>query len=337
MQAETEDDIDLLELASSIIKRTLKHKVLAIVLFILVVGMAFALALLSTPFYQTNAKIIYQASGGSQASGLSALAALAGVSTSKGDDPSAYLSDIILSNNMLQSVLAEKWKISKALPDTLTPVDLQTLWKIKPDTTKDDWQINLEYDMLDLLKKKKYIVFTQDKKSGVITLTTEFEDPQVSFDVNNFIFKQLNDILINKMHFKASGNRKFAEERLAEIKENLKEAEENLRRFRQRNRLRIDPAEELEDARLQREVLMNQEIMIQLQKQYEIAKIEEARDMPVLDIIDKPMKPIQKSKPKRKLIILAGGVAAVFFSIMAVVLFDLFLEKKSVWRKHVSG
>jgi uncharacterized protein involved in exopolysaccharide biosynthesis len=237
---------------------------------------------------------------------------------------------------MLQSVLAEEWKVSKALPDTSVPVSLQTLWEVKPDTTKEDWQTRLEYGMLAALKKGKYIVFSQDKKSGVITLSTEFQDPRVSFDVNNFIFKQLNDFLMNKMHFKATENRKFTEERLAEVKKNLQDAEESLRRFRQRNRLRIDPADELEDARFQREVLMNQEIMIQLQKQYEIAKMEEARDMPVLDVIDTPMMPIDKSKPKRKMIVMAGGAAAVFFSIMAAVLFDLFLEKKSVWRKYVS-
>jgi uncharacterized protein involved in exopolysaccharide biosynthesis len=336
MQTENEEEIDLLELVMSIMRRTLKHKVLVILVFMLVAGMAFAVALLSTPFYQTEAKIIYQTSGGSQSGGLSALAALAGVSTSKGDDPSAYLQDIILSNNMLQSILAEKWRVSKALPDTITPVDLQTLWKIEPDTTLEDWQTRLEYGMLGSLKKGKYIVFSQDKKSGVITLSTEFEDPQVSFDVNNFIYNQLNDILKNKMHFKASENRKFTEERLAEVKDNLKEAEESLRRFRQRNRLRIDPADELEDARLQRDVLMNQEIMIQLQKQYEIAKIDEARDMPVLDVIDIPMKPIDKSKPKRRLIVMAGGVAAVFFAVLFAVLYDVFLEKRGTWRKHAS-
>jgi uncharacterized protein involved in exopolysaccharide biosynthesis len=336
MQTETEKEIDLLELIFSIVKRALKHKAWVIFTFIFVVGLAFAAALLLTPFYKTEAKIIYQTSGGPQSSNLSALAALAGVSTSKGDDPSAYLSDIILSNYMLQSILAEKWKVTKALPDTLTPVTLQTLWKIEPDTTKEDWQIKLEYDMLKALKKGNYIVFSLDKKSGVITLSTEFQDPQVSFDVNNFVFKQLNDILINKMHFKASENRKFTEERLAEVKESLKEAEENLRRFRHRNRLRIDPTDELEDARLQRDVLMNQEIMIQLQKQYELAKIDEARDMPVLDVIDMPMKPIEKSKPKRRLIVLAGGMAAVFFSILIAVLYDMFLEKKSSWRKYVS-
>jgi len=335
MQTQSEEEIDLLELMLSIIKRTLKHKVLAVWVFVIVAGGAFAFAFLSTPFYQTESKIIYQTSGSPQSGGLSALAALAGVSTSKGDDPSAYLQDIILSNNMLKSILAEKWKVSVALPDTLTPVDLQTLWKIKPDTTKENWQKKLEYGMLSALKKNKYIIFSQDKKSGVITLSTEFQDPQVSFDVNNFIYNQLNDILKNKMHFKASENRKFTEERLLEVKDNLKEAEESLRRFRQRNRLRVDPADELEDARLQRDVLMNQEIMIQLQKQYEIAKIDEARDMPVLDVIDLPMKPIEKSKPKRKLIVLVGGMAAIFFAILFSVFYDMFLEKKATWRKDV--
>ena len=335
MQSEdNEEEIDLLELVSSIIKRTLKHRALAVAVFILVLGMAFAVALLSTPFYQTHAKIIYQTSGSSQNSGLNTLAAIAGVSNSRGDDPSAYLSDIILSNDMLQAILSEKWKVSKALPDTSTPVSLQTLWKIEPDTTLEDWEIKLEYGMLESLKKGSYIVFSQDKKSGVITLTTEFQDPQVSFDMNNFIYKQLNDILKNKMHFKATENRKFIEERLSEIKDNLKEAEESLRRFRHRNRLRLDPTDELEDARLQRDVLMNQEIMIQLQKQYEAAKIDEARDMPVLDIIDTPMKPIEKSKPKRKMIVLAGGMAAVFLSVFIAVLFDIFLEKKHIFRRQ---
>jgi len=335
MQTQSEEEIDLLELMLLIIKRTLKHKVLAGLVFALIVMITFAIAFLSTPFYQTEAKIIYQTTGSPQSSGLGALAILAGVSSYKGDDPSAYLQDIILSNNMFKSILAEKWKVSTALPDTLTPVDLQILWKIKPDTTKENWQMKLEYSMLKSLKKDKYIVFSQDKKSGVITLSTEFEDPQVSFDVNNFIYNQLTYILKNKMHFKASENRKFTEARLLEVKDNLKEAEENLRRFRQRNRLRIDPADELEDARLQRDVLMNQEIMIQLQKQYEIAKIDEARDIPVLDVIDSPLKPIEKSKPKRKLIVLAGVVAAIFFTILFTVLYDIFLEKKATWRKNV--
>jgi len=334
-ETENEEEIDLLELVLSIARRTLKHKVLAILIFLLITGAAFHVALNATPFYKAEAKIVYQAAGGSQGN-LNALAALAGVSTSKGDDPSAYLKDIILSNYMLKLILAEEWKVSKALPDTSTPVSLKVLWKVKPDTTKEDWQIRLEYGMLGALKNGKYIDFSQEKKSGVITLTTEFQDPQVTLDVNNFIFKQLNDILLNKMHFKASENRKFTEERLEEVKANLKESEEALRSYRIRNRLRMDPTEQMEDNRLQREVMTNQEIMIQLKKQHELAKIEEARDMPVLDILDEPMKPIDKSKPKRKQIVMIGFVAAVFFAVLFATFLDLFLEKKSVWRKHVS-
>ncbi|MCL2208312.1 MAG: Wzz/FepE/Etk N-terminal domain-containing protein [Fibromonadales bacterium] len=333
-EIENEEEIDLFELVLSIVRRTLNHKVLAIFIFLLVIGAAFGIALTAIPFYKTESKIIYQTSG--KQGDLSALALLAGVSTAKSDDPSTYLSDIILSNYMLKLILAEEWKVSKALPDTSTPVSLQTLWKIKPDTTKEDWQIRLEYGMLGALKKGNYIVFSQDKRNGVITLTTEFQDPQVTLDVNNFIFKQLNDILLNKMHFKASENRKFTEERLADVKLNLKESEEALRSYRMKNKLRMDPTEQLEDSRLQREVLTNQEIMIQLQKQHELAKIEEARDMPVLDILDEPMKPIDKSKPKKKMIVMAGFAAAVFCAILFATFWDIFLEKKSVWRKHVS-
>lgn len=342
-EKDDDDEIDLLELTISIIRRTWRRKVLAAVSFVLVLGIAFYVAMTAVTFYKTEAKIIYQAASSSTTGGnLGALASLAGLSMKKGDDPSAYLEDIILSRYMLQSILNEKWLLSKALPDTdmdtLTPVPLQTLWKIKPDTTHEGWQIALEHGLIGTLRggRHKYIVFTQDKKTGIIKLTTEFQDPRVSFDVNNFIFNQLNDILLNRMHFKASENRKFIEERLAEMRQTLKESEDDLRMFRQRNKLRIDPTEELEDARLLREVTTNQGIMIQLRTQYELAKIEEARDMPVLDIIDASTRPIYPSKPKRKLIVLIGGMAAVFFAILFASLYDIFLEKKDTWRKYVS-
>ena len=330
---EDEEEIDLGALIGSMLIRILRHKFLFASVFIFVVAIAFAIALLSTPFYTATTKIIYQ-SKTSGSGGMSALAALAGVSTATGDDPSAYLQDIIKSNRIISPILDRKWQLTKLFGENNFEQDsvfLEELWEVEADTTVENWELKKRYNLLKRLsgEKSEYISYEQDKKSAVITLTTLFEDPQIALDVNLFLMQELNDVLVNKMNFKASENRRFIEERLAEVKDALAAAENTLKNYRQRNRLREDPADRLEEERLQRNVLINQEIMIQLQKEYEMAKIEEVRDLPVLDVIDPPVLPIEKSKPKRKLIVLAGGVAAIFFAALFAIGLDLWHEKKN--------
>jgi uncharacterized protein involved in exopolysaccharide biosynthesis len=333
-----DEEIDLGALLVSLISRVLRHKAVVVVVFLLVIAGAFAVALLSQPFYSCTTKLVYQTAGGGASSSLSSLAALAGVSTGAASDPSAYLQDIVTSTPTMEAMLARKWKVSDtSLTQGADSATLETIWKVEPDTTQPNWETAKFYGMLKRLQKGSYITYAQDKKSGLITITTEFEDPQVAYDANLFLMEELNNTLVNKMNFKASENRKFVESRLDEVKEALRGAENDLRRFRERNRLRQDPADQLEDDRRQREVLIQQELFIQLQKQFEMAKIEEVRDLPVIDVIDPPLLPIEKSKPKRRMIVMAGGVAAVFFALLAAVALDLWQEKRGVLRQMLKG
>jgi len=52
-----------------------------------------------------------------------------------------------------------------------------------------------------------------------------------------------------------------------------------------------------------------------LAKQYELAKIDEAKDATVIQVMDKAIEPDRKSKPKRALIFLLSTLAALFVSI----------------------
>lgn len=323
---ENDDEIDLLELLAKV----QKHARLAVAVCLVVCAGAVVIALLSTPFYQSVTKMVYQSSAKSTGS-LSSLASLAGISMGSSDasDASAYMGDLVLSDDLLGQLLDRTWKVSRALPDTSTPVLLETLWKDEADTTMPDWQAWKREMLLQRLTKGSYVTFDQDKKSGVMTITTEFEDPRVAYDVNVFLYKQLNDMLIHKMNFKAKANREFIEGRLTEVKADLVRSEEVLKNFREANRLRQDPDYQLREGRLTRDVSLNQEIMLQLQKQYESAKIEEAKDLPVLDIIDSPRIPVEKSKPKRRMIAMGGLAGGIILGILAALGYDAWLE----WRR----
>ena len=64
-----------------------------------------------------------------------------------------------------------------------------------------------------------------------------------------------------------------------------------------------------------RSVKFNQALMEMLYKQFELAKIDEAKDYPMIQVLDRAAPPEKKSKPKRALIVILSTLAAFFLSV----------------------
>lgn len=82
----------------------------------------------------------------------------------------------------------------------------------------------------------------------------------------------------------------------------------------------------LEYARRMREVKTQEAIFEQLTKQYEVAKLTEAKDSSSIQVLDDAVVPQKKSKPKRALIVILSTVTAFFISIFAVFLQEFFAK-----------
>ena len=80
----------------------------------------------------------------------------------------------------------------------------------------------------------------------------------------------------------------------------------------------VGKADGMDNLRLLRDVKYNETIFELLAKQYEIAKIDEARDASIVQVLDPAVEPERKSKPKRALITiltaLVAGVLAVIWA-----------------------
>lgn len=74
----------------------------------------------------------------------------------------------------------------------------------------------------------------------------------------------------------------------------------------------------LQYVRLYREVTLQQKIMEFLLPQYELAKIQEAKDTPTVQVLDEAVMPIKRTKPKRAIMVLTAGFLSIFFSVIAV-------------------
>lgn len=88
------------------------------------------------------------------------------------------------------------------------------------------------------------------------------------------------------------------------------------------------PSLGLEYARRLREVKIQEAIFEQLAKQYEAAKLMEAKDSSSLQVLDEAVVPARKSKPERSLIVILSTVTAFFLGVFGAFLLE-YAEKMS--------
>jgi uncharacterized protein involved in exopolysaccharide biosynthesis len=251
-------------------------------------------------------------SAAQQLGSLQQLASSVGI-TAGVTSPSQLYPDILLSETILRPVIYNKYKTENY--DTL--VNLIQFWEF------DDEDENLNYE--DCLGKLREKVLSMDvnKETFVITLSVETTEQQLSADIANYITSQLD---IYQRYFRssnASEQRKFLEGRIDEVKKDLTKAEEALKNFREKNRKVVDSPELLlEQARLQREVELNSTMFIELKKQYELAKLEEIKNTPVVQILDKARPPAEKSSPRRSILVLVAGFLSFIFVATWLVVID---------------
>lgn len=321
------DGLEIIDLRA-MLHRVFKHYWVILASLVLSSLCFLAYAFMITPQYLVETKFVYRSATNTGTSSL-ALSMLSGGQLSLGNEPSQYIEDVLKSSDLLLRVVDVEWVTSSTNPIYLgKPISLFDLWGVIVDSSQSNYQEYRRNQLVNIIKNGDRIRLKKDAITGVLKLSVEVEDPRIAYDISLFLLKELNMSLVRIMSNKAAANRKFIEERLSEVKKDLANAENKLKHYRAKNRLRLDPSDQLEDARLQREVLINQEVMIQLQKQYEMAKIEEAKDLPVLDVIDSPRMPVEKSKPQRKRIVLIGLVLGLIVGAMVALVYDYWLENR---------
>jgi uncharacterized protein involved in exopolysaccharide biosynthesis len=72
----------------------------------------------------------------------------------------------------------------------------------------------------------------------------------------------------------------------------------------------------LELARLTRDLKIQEAIFELLSSQYEQAKIQEAKDTPTIQVLDRAVPPEKRSRPKRAMMVILAGIASLFVGIV---------------------
>jgi uncharacterized protein involved in exopolysaccharide biosynthesis len=166
----------------------------------------------------------------------------------------------------------------------------------------------------------KNVSYTISSRTGVVGLVVKETDPLVAQQVNANILLEIDRWSREEGHRQAVREREFIEQLVADARSRLAQAEQTAKTFLELNRqYESSPELVLEYARLNRDVMLRQQVYNSLTETYEQARIEEVRNPTLLNIVepaDLPVDPQRRQALRTTLMgltvgLLAGMVIAV--------------------------
>ncbi len=333
-------------------------------------AVSLGVALLLAPVYTARTTLLPPGSQqqSSSAAALAALGSLGGLAGGLGAKTPDELYVVLLKSDSVQRALDQRFDLKKRY-EVKTH---ETLRRVLPN----------------------YIRVSSDKKTGVIAVEVDDEDPKFAAELANAHVGEVTKVLGRLAVSEAQLRRVFFEQQLKETKENLIQAERDMQRVQEKSgvivldkqaealiggaaQLRAQIAERevqlkvlrtgateqnpdvlrlvselralrgelarmessqggspgsavdmgvgkipeaaVDFVRARRELKLQETLLESMLRQYEIAKLDEAKEGPVLQQVDVALPPDYKSKPSRALIVLASTLVALLASVAWVV------------------
>lgn len=167
----------------------------------------------------------------------------------------------------------------------------------------------------------------KDKTTNVITLSVETENAKLAQFVAAAYFRELDEYASSERFARLDENRIFIAARLNDAERRLRDVEDSLLNFRERNRnfySSTAPDLQLEQGRWERKVEEIGRVCGLLTEQLEMATIEAKRKKPIVAVLDMPTVPPVKAGPHRLTNILQVTLAALIVISGGIVSLDYF-------------
>ncbi len=156
-----------------------------------------------------------------------------------------------------------------------------------------------------------------EAETGLMTVSVTAQDPVLAASLAGRLVEELRHRVQTLLTQKAREDYEFILERTEEANSELRSARAMLARYDDRNRGLTSPPLLAERDRLRQEVNFATEVFSQYQNELKQAEIEVQRASPVITVLDRPVVPLEPERPRRKVIILIGGLFGLAFGLMA--------------------
>ena len=254
---------------SGYINTIIKHKKLIIIIVIISIATTGIVSFLSPKIYRSQA-IIMHVSSGQQQSSMASIASRFGITSPQTSNVAEIIA--LLNSNILMEKVIKKYN--------LVPVLLGKDIKAKKENEKIWATIN--YMRNNIFKAR------DNKREGVIELSAEYNDPEMSAKILTYILTELTDYMSSEAKRVADTNKKYLESQV---------------------NMNADP-------------LIQQKIYYLIARQIETSMLAEVKENFAFKVIDPPKVPLSKIRPT----IRKNITSAFFISLFAGVFLAFFLE-----------
>ncbi|MEZ5066080.1 MAG: Wzz/FepE/Etk N-terminal domain-containing protein [bacterium] len=290
---------------------------------------ALAVAIFTKPVWKSEAKILPTESemdGGGFS--LAAAASRFGLAMpSASSRMSSLYPQILSSHSIVTRVLDREFDSKRA-----GHAKLYDILKIE-GSTPSEREVWGRTKMLDDVLK-----VDQSIETGVTTMKVFAPESRLAADVAGAFIEELERFLSELRQQEGSRDREFIEARLQEEKEQVAVFEKDLADFRERNK-KIDNSPKLlmEQERLLRQLRIQEEVYIELRRQLEIAQIEEVKSAPLVQVLDPPVAPIFRERPRRAMIMVVGAVGGFVLGLVFAFLAEFVGRQAARSPQRVTG
>jgi uncharacterized protein involved in exopolysaccharide biosynthesis len=249
--------------------------------------------------WTARARIVPQSSAGNL-SRLAGLAAQFGVAvpTGSGGQSPDYYADVLSSDGMLRFLLEEKYTDVEGKP-------LDLVEDLMPSSTLD----KAKKEEFALRKLRKLVSTSSGLKTGVISISVKASDPELAKQIAELAITELNRMNVRAQQQIAGQERMFTDSRLDIARNELRRSEDALENFLRANRVMSGaPQLELAEGRLRRDVSLRQQVVVGLAQSFEQSRLDEVRNVPLLSVVEKPVRP---ALPNSRLLLIKGLFAAL--------------------------
>jgi uncharacterized protein involved in exopolysaccharide biosynthesis len=273
-----------------------KRKKLLIINGIVFIVVLVYMLLIVKPYYESSVIILPEyGSKSNMLSQLNGLAALAGVRVGELAATEIY-QNLLQSETVISPVIYGKY-LTEKYPDSVNLIQYFKVEKVDPNPEMQKRKRFLEVN--EILTKGR-ILTDVDRATKILSVKVTMPEAQLSADVVNKLVESLDLYIRTKRKSYAGEQRFYLEKRVETIKDSLSKCENELKDFRERNRLVIQsPNLVMEQERLLRNIQIQQNVFIELTKQLELAKMDEIKDAPILNVKENAQNPVLKAGPKR--------------------------------------
>ena len=177
-------------------------------------------------------------------------------------------------------------------------------------------------DVIEDLQER--ISASVDKKTSVITVSVQMQDPLISANITQIVLEKLQGYITNYRTQKVKQDLEFTEKVFSEARESYYKAQRAYAAFEDANKNIISASYRTEQERLKNEMTLTFNVYNTLAQKLEQDKLRVQEQTPVYTIIQPATVPLKAASPKKPLILIGFVFLAIFGGIGYLFIKDLF-------------